>query len=104
MKDCLVFLVRGVVFVEGQGALVDPGYAYAVRDEELLRLGGNAIALIMGEGQMKGICAQKTGEFQQKYRAEKEAEERRQRQPWNRAVAMFRRRNRGAQNEQCATQ
>jgi len=104
MKDCLVLLLRGIAFIEGQGALVDAGYAYAVRNEEWLRLGGNAVVLFIEEGEMKGICTRKTQEAQQIYRAEREAEERRQRRPWNRAIAMFRRGHPEVERVQCNPQ
>ena len=90
-KDCLVFLLRGVVFIEGQGALMDPGYAYAVKDEKMIGLGGNTTVFFMEEGEMKGICAQKTKESQDKYWAEKEARERERNRPWNKVLRKFRR-------------
>jgi len=31
--DCLLFLLRGVVFIQGQGLLVEASYAYVVKDE-----------------------------------------------------------------------
>ncbi|KAK8097531.1 hypothetical protein PG984_016670 [Apiospora sp. TS-2023a] len=62
LQDCLVFLLRGVIFLDGSGALVEPGYAYAIKDETMLGLGGNTTIFVMEEGAMKGICAQKTRE------------------------------------------
>lgn len=90
-RDCLVFLLRGVIFLEGSGALVEPGYAYAIQDEEMLGLGGNTTIFVMEEGAMKGICAQKTRERQEEMRRNHEAYEKRQKRPWNRVRNMFRR-------------
>lgn len=94
-RDCLVFLLRGAIFLEGFGALVEPGYAYAIKDEEMLGLGGNTTIFVMEEGAMeegamKGICAQKTREKQEEFRRNKEANEKRQRRPWNRVRNKFR--------------
>lgn len=50
---------------------------------------------------MKGICAQKLREKQEKYWAEKEAAKRKQNRPWNRVLTKFRRRE---PEVQCATQ
>ncbi len=110
LRDCLVFLLRGVIFIDGQGAIVEPGYAYAVRDEEMIGLGGNTTVFIMEEGEMKGICAQKTKESQEKYWAEekywaaKEAGKRRQDRLWNRVLAKFRREPQEQHEVQCPTQ
>lgn len=80
-RHCLIFLLRGVIFIDKQGALIEPGYAYVVRDEEWIGLGGNTTILVMEEGEMKGICAQKLKEEQEEYRAEKEAAKREQERP-----------------------
>ena len=98
----MVFLLRGVIFLEGSGALIEPGYAYAIKDENMLGLGGNTTIFVMEEGAMKGICAQKTKESQEEIRRNREAEERRQRRPWNRLRNKLRPKKK--QPEQCATQ
>ena len=87
--DCLVFLLCGVIFVDGQGALVEPGYAYRIKDEECLGLGGNTTVLIMEEGDAKGLCVKQTKEWQEKYNAETEAAARRAARPWNRVFSKF---------------
>ncbi|KAK8036370.1 hypothetical protein PG991_001507 [Apiospora marii] len=90
-RDCLVFLLRGVIFLEGSETLVEPGYAYAIKDEEMLGLGGNTTIFVMEEGAMRGICAQKTREVQEAIRRIQEAYDKRQRRPWNRVRNKFRR-------------
>ncbi|KAK7968621.1 hypothetical protein PG988_007694 [Apiospora saccharicola] len=103
-QDCLVFLLRGVIFLDESGsALVEPGYAYAIKDETMLGLGGNTTIFVMEEGAMKGICAQKTREAQEEFRRNQEAEERRQRRPWNRVRNKLRPKKK-QQPEQCAFQ
>lgn len=82
----------------------EPGCAYVMKNETWIWLGGNTTILVMEEGEMKGLCAQKTKEFQEKYRAEKEAEERKQKRVWNRALAKFRWREPEVQQAQCPTQ
>jgi hypothetical protein len=58
----------------------------------------------MEEGEMKGICAQKLKEEQEKYWREEEAEKRRQNRLWNRVLSKFRRGEPEVQQVQCATQ
>ncbi|KAM7192618.1 hypothetical protein V8F33_008229 [Rhypophila sp. PSN 637] len=60
MKHCLVFLLRGVIFIDGQGAFVDEGCAYLLKDEKMIHLGGGTTIFVMEEGEMKGICAEET--------------------------------------------
>ena len=83
--------------------IVEPGYAYVVRDEELIGLGGNTTIFVMEEGEMKGICAQKLKEEQEKHWAEKEAEKKKRNRLWNRVLTKFRREPE-VQQVQCATQ
>jgi hypothetical protein len=45
----------------------------------------------MEEGEMKGICAQKLKEAQEKYWTKKEAAKRNQNRLWNRVLTKFRR-------------
>lgn len=59
LENCLVFLLRGILFIEGQGMIIEPGYAYAIKGEEWIGLGGNTTIFVMEEGEMKGICARK---------------------------------------------
>lgn len=103
-RDCLVFLLHGVIFIDGQGAIIEPGYAYVVKDEESIGLGGNTTILVMEEGEMKGICAQRTKEWQEKYWAEKEAAKRKQNELWHRVMTKLRRREPEVEQVQCATQ
>ncbi|KAL5313315.1 hypothetical protein ACEPPN_019048 [Leptodophora sp. 'Broadleaf-Isolate-01'] len=102
LHDCLIFLLRGVIFIDGQGAIIEPGYAYVVKDEEWIGLGGNTSLFVMEEGEMKGICTQK--EEQEKYWSEKEVAKRKQNRPWNRALTKYRRGEPEVQQVQCATQ
>lgn len=104
MKDCLVFLARGVIFVEGQGAFVEPGYAYAMRDEEWLGFGGDAVVVIMEEGDMKGICALKTRELQEKWEAQQDTRKGWGRRAWNSMSTVFRRQGRHPQQGECTPQ
>ena len=103
LRHCLIFLLRGVLFIERQGAIIEPGYAYVVRDEEWIGLGGNTTVFVMEEGEMKGICAQKLKEEQEKYWAEREATARKQRRPWNKVLTKFRGESE-VEQVQCATQ
>lgn len=100
----MIFLLCGVIFIDGQGALIEPGYAYVVRDEEWVGLGGNTAIFVMEEGEMKGICAQKLKEEQEKYWAEEEAAKKKKERPWNRMMTKFRRGEPEVQQVQCATQ
>jgi len=76
MKDCLVFLLCGVIFIEGQGAFGDEGCAYVVKDEKVIGLGGATNIFIMEEGEMKGACAEETRKQAEKIRRQMEASER----------------------------
>ncbi|KAI3325017.1 hypothetical protein HD806DRAFT_553188 [Xylariaceae sp. AK1471] len=87
LRHCLVFLLRGVIFIDGQGKIIEPGYAYVVKDEEWIGLGGNTTIFVMEEGEMKGICAQKLEEAQEKYWADQEAAKRKQNRLWNRVLS-----------------
>lgn len=104
LSDCLVFLLRGIIFIDRQGVLTEPGYAYFVKDEVGLELGGNTTIFVMEEGEMKGICARKLKEKHEKYLAEKESAERKQNRPWNALLAKFRRERPEEQALQCPTQ
>ena len=104
LRDCLIFLLRGVIFIDGQGAIIEPGYVYVVRDEEWIGLGGNTTIFVMEEGEMKGICAQKLKEEQEKHRTEMEAAKEKQKRFWNRVLAKFRQGEPEVQQVQCATQ
>jgi hypothetical protein len=57
----------------------------------------------MEEGEMKGICAQKLKEAQEKYWIEEEAAKRKQNRLWSRVLTKFRREPE-VQQVQCATQ
>jgi len=76
MKDCLVFLLRGAIFIDGQGAFADEGHAYMVKDEKMVGLGGATDIWVMEEGEMKGICAEVTREKAEEFRRRQEADER----------------------------
>lgn len=60
MKDCLVFLLRGVIFIGGQGPSGDEGCAYMVKGETMIGMGPSTSIFVMEEGEMKGICAEET--------------------------------------------
>jgi len=90
-SDCLVFLLRGTIFIEGQGELSEPGYAYAIQDEEWIGLGGSTVILVMEEGEMKGICAKRTKEKQDKQRTGQGAAGKSPAKSWNKILAKFRR-------------
>ncbi|CAM1503145.1 Fc.00g079210.m01.CDS01 [Cosmosporella sp. VM-42] len=101
LRDCLVFLLRGIIFIDLQGAIVEPGYAYVVKDEEWIGLGVNTTIFVMEEGEMKGICAQKLKEDQEKYRMEEEAARKKRNGLWGKVLTKMRR---GEPGVQCATQ
>ena len=96
-------MLRGAIFIDGQGKFIEPGYAYVVKDEEWIGLGGNTTVFVMEEGEMKGICAQKVNEGQERYRIDKEAAKRKQFGLWDKACRKFRREPE-VQQVQCATQ
>ncbi|RMI98428.1 hypothetical protein CDV36_016128 [Fusarium kuroshium] len=121
LRDCLVFLYRGAIFIQGQGAITETGYAYAVQDEKWLGLDKNAIIFIMEQGAMKGICKRKTDEelrasrAQQEahsarvaaelndYRARRAAAEAKRNKPWAKLLRKLRREPE-PETVQCATQ
>ncbi|KAK4209208.1 hypothetical protein QBC37DRAFT_352148 [Rhypophila decipiens] len=86
LKDCLLFLLQGQIFIEGQGRFIEPGYAYAVKDEKMIRLGGNTTVFVMEEGEMRGICAQKLKEAWEEEEKLEEAREKRENRPWNKVL------------------
>jgi hypothetical protein len=100
----LVFLVCGGVTLDGRSAIKEPGYAYALKDEEMIGLLGTTRVLIMEEGEMRGICAHKTKEAQEKYRAEQEAREKKEARLWNKVLNKLGRGRPKPQEPQCATQ
>jgi hypothetical protein len=102
MENCLVFLARGVMFLNVPGdnrrlGFNKTGYAYAMRNEEWLGLGQGAVIVVMEEGDMQGICLREQMRLEQQ--AERQVDqaaevEVRRRRPWNRTIAKLRRRNR----------
>lgn len=97
LRDCLVFLYRGAIFIQGQGAVSEPGHVYAVKNEEWLGLGENTTIFVMEQGVMKGICNRKTEEEQRVNRAREEAWEAKVTlelsEDWNRREAVEAKRN-----------
>ncbi|KAK0639850.1 hypothetical protein B0T16DRAFT_497832 [Cercophora newfieldiana] len=85
-RHCLVFLLRGALFIEGQGMVIEPGYAYEIKDEEWIGLGGNTTILVMEEGEMKGVCSRNLKVKQEKILAEQEEARRKENQVWNRVL------------------
>ena len=68
MKDYFVFLLRGVIFIDGQGAIIDKGRAYVVKDEKMIGIGGATDIWIIEEGEMKGFYAEVTWEKAKEFR------------------------------------
>lgn len=119
LRDCLVFLYRGAVFI--QGAITETGYAYAVENEEWLGLSKDTTVIVMEEGAMKGICNRKTNEEQRPnrareeawkarvplersaYQARREAMQAKRKQSWGKLLRKLRR-EREPETVQCATQ
>jgi len=119
LRNCLVFLYRGAIFI--QGAITETGHAYAVENEEWLGLSKDATVFVMEEGAMKGICKRKTDEEQREnrareeawkarvtlersaYQARREAMEAQRNKPWNKVLRKFRREPE-PETVQCATQ
>jgi len=120
LRNCLVFLYRGAIFI--QGATTETGHAYAVENEEWLSLSKDTTILVMEQGAMKGICNQKTDEEDQRanrardeawkarvtlklseYHAQREAMKAKRNKPWNKLLRKLRREPE-PETVQCATQ
>jgi len=71
LRNCLVFLYRGAIFIEG--TITETGHAYAVENEEWLVLDKDTMVFVMEEGDMKGICKRKMIEERKAKRAREEA-------------------------------
>jgi hypothetical protein len=123
LRNCLVFLYRGAIFI--QGAITESGHAYAVENEKWLGLSKDTTVFVMEEGAMKGICKRKTDEEQganrararareeawrarmtlelSAHQARREAMEAKRSKPWNKLLRKLRQEPE-PETVQCATQ
>jgi hypothetical protein len=121
LRDCLVFLYRGAIFIPRHGAITEIGHAYAIENEKWLGLGKDTTIFVMEQGAMKGICNRKTDEEQRanrareeawearvmlelsEYQAQREAMKAKGKKPWNKLLHKLRREPE-PETVQCATQ
>lgn len=119
LRDCLVFLYRGAIFIQEE--ITETGHAYAVENEEWLTLSKDTTIFVMEEGAMKGICKRKRDEKKianrareeawrervalqlSESRARREALEAKRNKPWNKLLRKLRRESE-PEKVQCATQ
>jgi hypothetical protein len=73
LRDCQVFLLRGTLFVEGQGYVTEAGCSYYVKDEVRIGVYGDTTLVIMEEGEQRGACLKYTQEVQERILAEMKA-------------------------------
>jgi len=115
LRDCLVFLYRGAIVIQGQEAITETGHAYAVKNEEWLGLSKNTTIFVMEQGTMKGICKRQTEEERRlnrvrelellvrEHQARREVMEAKSNKPWNKLLHTLRREPE-PEAVQCATQ
>ncbi len=64
LQDCLLFLLRGIVVIHGQGAFIDPYCAYVIKDEQAIGLERDTVVFVMGRGETAGVGVQERPAFQ----------------------------------------